>query len=217
MEILLDPREARVLGALLEKEAVTPEVYPLSLNSLTAACNQKTSRVPVVDYDEDTVLRALELLRSKRLATMLTGNGRVTKYGQRLSETLNLGRRETALLTVLLLRGPQTAAELAARCERMHRFDDLAEAESCLEHLAHFAEGPLAVRLPRHPGQKEARWAHLLCGPVDEAAPSEPPRSDPAPSDLTLRFAALESEVASLREQLQTLERRWEEFRRQFE
>ena len=173
--------------------------------------------MPVVEYDEDTVLRALELLRSKHLATMLTGNGRVTKYGQRLSETLNLGRRETALLTVLLLRGPQTAAELKDRCERIHRFDDLEEAESCLERLAQFPQGPLAVRLPRHPGQKEARWAHLLCGPVEQAASPDPPLAEPAPPGLADRLAALESEVAALREQLQATERRWEEFRRQFE
>ncbi|MBV9406508.1 MAG: YceH family protein, partial [Acidobacteriaceae bacterium] len=132
----LDASEARVLGALIEKEATTPEYYPLSLNALVNACNQKSNRDPVVDYDEDTVYDAVNRLREKKLALMITGSGRVNKYSQRISETLNLGRRELAVLCTLLLRGAQTLGEIKDRSERMFAFADLAETDTVLEKLA---------------------------------------------------------------------------------
>src|SRR5258708_7524011 len=135
MEVQLSEVEVRVLGALMEKEATTPEYYPLSLNALVNACNQKTNRHPVVAYDEDTVSDTLDRLREKHLATVLVGSGRVSKYSQRISETLNVGRREMAVLCTLLLRGPQTLGEIKDRSERIFSFADLEEAESVIEKL----------------------------------------------------------------------------------
>ena len=201
----LTPPEVRVLGSLIEKESTTPEYYPLTLNALVNACNQKSNRDPVVSYDEDSVIDAVAGLREKKLAVEITGAGmRVAKYAQRLSETLNLGRRELALLCTLLLRGRQTVAELRDRAERMHRFGDIEEAETCLSHLV---EMGLAVRLPRQPGEKEARYMHLLGGPV-EIAPeaASPPQAPPVAS----RLDRLEAEVEELK-------RQFAEFRRQFE
>ncbi len=151
---LLDPVEVRVLGALLEKEATTPEYYPLSLNALVNACNQKSNRDPVVEYDGDTVSDAIERLRQKKLALIVTGSGRVTKYGQRISETLNLGRRELAVLCTLLLRGPQTLGEIKDRSERMYAFADLSETEIVLEKLADSPAGSFLKKLPRQAGTK---------------------------------------------------------------
>src|SRR5579875_896286 len=188
MEIL-DPVEVRVLGALLEKEATTPEYYPLSLNALVNACNQKSNRDPVVAYDDDTVSDALDRLREKKLALTITGSGRVDKYSQRISETLNLGRRELAILCTLLLRGPQTLGEIKDRSERIYAFADLSETEIVLEKLADWPGGGLLKKLPRQPGQKEARYAHLLSGePAVEAAADS--SAAPAPS----RVAQLETE-----------------------
>ena len=189
----IDSAEARVLGALLEKEATTPEYYPLSLNALVNACNQKSNRQPVVNYDEQTVEDAIERLREQRFALVITGGSRVHKYAQRFSETLNLGRRECALICLLLLRGPQTVGELHGRSERMHRFSDLAEVESLLERLDAFV-----VKLPRQPGQKESRYAHKLSGEVDlTQIETAPPPVD--------RIAQLEAEVATLREEVRAL------------
>ncbi len=159
---LLDGVEVRVLGALIEKEATTPEYYPLSLNALVNACNQKSNREPVVSYDEDTVSDALLSLREKKFSVTITGGSRVNKYAQRISETLNLGRRELAILCTLLLRGPQTLGEVKDRSDRMYHFSDLEEAERVLEKLAEWPDAPLALRLPRQPGHKESRYAHLL-------------------------------------------------------
>lgn len=197
---LLDPIEVRVLGALLEKESTTPEYYPLTLNALVTACNQKSNRFPYVQYDDTTVAQALELLKNKRYAATITSGGRALKYAQRFSETLNLGRRELALLCTLMLRGAQTLGELRDRSERIHRFEDLTQVESVLDHLA---EAGLAVRLVRAPGQKESRYAHLLSGEpaVQESTPDEPARTM-----LPDRFGALEIEVADLRERVRRLE-----------
>src|SRR3954470_3944929 len=159
----LAPSEVRVLGSLIEKEATTPEYYPLSLNALVNACNQKSNRDPVVDFDDETVLTALERLRALGLAFIITG-GRVTKYSQRISETLNLGRRELAVLCTLFLRGPQTLGEIKDRSERMFAFGDLSEVESVLDRLSEWPGGALATKLPKQPGQKEIRFAHLLAG-----------------------------------------------------
>lgn len=172
MDLLLHPAEVRVLGSLLEKEITTPEYYPLSLNALVNACNQKSNRDPVVEFDSETVGQALEALRDKGLLLAITGAGsRVPKYGHRISEKLNLGRRELAILCELMLRGPQTLGELRTRSERMHRFDDLAEVEAVLDRLPE-----LVVKLPRRPGEKEVRYAHLLSGtPAVSEGQEEPP------------------------------------------
>jgi len=208
----LHPIEVRVLGALLEKEITTPEYYPLTLNALINACNQKSSREPVVNYDEATVSQALALLRNKGLAVKISGAGhRVEKYGHMLGEKLNLGRRESALLCVLMLRGPQTVGELRGRTERMHDFVELEEVESCLESLAARESGPLVTPMPR------GRWCHLLGDPPDTtedahaaaAMPVHVQTSDPAP-EFVSRLEALEREVAELKQTL-------ESFRRQFE
>lgn len=211
---LLDAAEARVLGVLIEKEIATPEYYPLTLNALVNACNQKSNRDPVVDYDEATVEQALDGLRRKKLAATLSGAGmRVPKHRQLISEALNLGRRELALLCELMLRGPQTVGELHSRAERLHRFDGVEEVAGCLERLIGREPEPLAIRLPRRPGTKESRYAHLLCGEVAaDAAPEPPPR--PAGQD---RFAALEAEISELRREIDELKRELAQFRKQFE
>jgi uncharacterized protein YceH (UPF0502 family) len=201
----IHPIEVRVLGALLEKEITTPEYYPLTLNALVNACNQKSSREPVVSYTEDTVSQALSLLRNKGLAVKISGAGhRVEKYGHLLGEKLNLGRREAAVLCVLMLRGPQTAGELRGRTERMYEFTEIEDVEHCLDSLATREPEPLVTRMPR------GRWAHLLGG-VPDVVP-EPAATSPThpPTDHEARISALESEVAELKQTL-------ESFRRQFE
>jgi uncharacterized protein len=202
---LLDSAEVRVLGALLEKEATTPEYYPLSLNALVNACNQKSNREPVVSYDEDTVYDAVNRLREKKLALMITGSGRVNKYSQRISETLNLGRRELAVLCTLMLRGPQTLGEIKDRSERMFSFADLSEAETVIEKLGDWPGGGLAKKLPRQPGQKEARYAHLLSGEPAVECASEPSLQAP-PS----RVAQLEQDLQMLRSEFDELKQRFE-------
>jgi len=206
MDWQLDAAEARVLGALLEKEITTPDYYPLSLNALVNACNQKSNREPVVSYDEDTVETALEALRTKGLALRTVGgDSRVPKHSQRFTEKFNLGRREAAVLCVLMLRGPQTVGELRGRTERLHQFDDLEAVESTLNRLV---EMEYVKKLPRQTGYKEQRWAQLLAGDVEveeEAAPT----AERGPSDRE-RIAALERELAELK-------RAFEEFRRSFE
>jgi uncharacterized protein len=207
MEWRLSAAEARVLGSLLEKEIATPEYYPLSLNALLNACNQKSNREPVVSYDEATVENALADLRTKGMAARISGRDtRVPKHAQRFTEQLNLGRREAAIVCVLLLRGPQTLGELRGRTDRLYQFDDLDAVESTLHRLA---EMELAVQLPRQPGFKEQRWAQLLTGPVDVSAPAAEVFEVAAP-DRRDRIAVLEEEVAQLR-------REFEEFRRRFE
>jgi uncharacterized protein YceH (UPF0502 family) len=209
----LEPSEVRVLGALIEKEATTPEYYPLSLNALVNACNQKSNRDPVVDYDEETVLAAIERLRALGLAFIITGS-RVTKYSQRISETLNLGRRELAVLCTLLLRGPQTLGEIKDRSERMFAFGDLSEAETVLDKLADWPGGGLVAKLPKQAGQKEIRFAHLLSGePSAEAASftgvsvvAQPPSS---------RVAQLEIDLQQLRAEFQELKERFEQLESQ--
>jgi uncharacterized protein YceH (UPF0502 family) len=212
----LHPVEVRVLGALLEKDITTPEYYPLTVNALVNACNQKSNRDPMVNYDKDTVLGALDTLRDKHLALKISGAGhRVEKYGHRLGETLNLGRRELAVLCVLMLRGAQTVGELRGRTERMHDFVDLDEVEHVLESLATRVPDPLAVRAAR------GRWAHLLSGEPEESAeaerPSTPTRTESeARAELESR-AALEARVAALEQEVALLKLQLESFRLQFE
>lgn len=204
--ILLSPAEARALGALLEKEINTPEYYPLSLNALVNACNQRTNREPVMNLDEEEVRQALHGLEEKQLAgASRSAEGRVAKYEHWLGEAFNFTRAEAALLCVLLLRGPQTPGELRGRTERLHRFDEIADVLGGLQRLME-REPPLAAILPRQPSTKESRYAHLLSGPVESlpvaAAESA---SGSAASDRDQRIAHLESEIASLREELTAL------------
>ncbi|HTS63651.1 MAG TPA: YceH family protein [Candidatus Acidoferrales bacterium] len=203
MDWQLDAAEVRVLGSLMEKEAATPEYYPLSLNALVNACNQKSNREPMTSYDDATVESALEGLRAKGLAMRVTGrDSRVPKHEQRFSERFNLGRREGAILCVLMLRGPQTVGELRGRAERIYTFDDLEGVESTLHKLA---DAGFVRQLPRQAGYKEQRWAHLLSGDVDLSEPAPPSAQDRGPSDRE-RIARLELELAELR-------REFEEFR----
>jgi uncharacterized protein YceH (UPF0502 family) len=212
--VTLDPVEARVLGCLIEKEITTPEYYPLTLNALVNACNQKSNRDPVMNLTEGDVGDALLRLREKRLSTVQTGS-RVSKYGHRAVETLNLGRRELALVCELLLRGPQTVGELRGRAERMHNFSDLDEVEACLRGLMTRDPDPLVTRLERQTGLKEPRYAHLLMGePVLTADVHESGAAVTARSD---RVSALEAEVAELKDQVRRLEEQFAQFRRQFE
>lgn len=207
MDMQLTTVEVRVLGSMMEKEAATPEYYPLTLNALRAACNQKSNRDPVMSLDEDEVTAALESLRAKGLTTELSGAGhRVCKYGHRTGEVFNFDRREQAVIAVLMLRGPQTVGELRGRTDRLHSFDDLAGVESTLHRLMK-REPPLVARLPRRPGEKEPRWAHLLSGEVDATSVAAEPR--PRRSPLEERVEQLEAELAALR-------REFEAFRAQF-
>jgi len=208
----LSPGEVRVLGALAEKDLTTPDYYPLTLNSLTTACNQVSNRDPVMALGEAVVTDALNRLRERRLAFMFQGaDSRVAKFGHRLVETLGLGRPEVALLAVLLLRGPQTVGELRGRTGRMHEFATLEEAEAALQALAERTPEALVVRLPRQPGMKEQRYAHLFAGPVAVDAPIIV--EAPLPPDEG-RLARAEAELAALRGEVSALRAEVAEFRR---
>ena len=204
--------ECRVLGCLLEKERVTPENYPLSLNSLTAACNQSTNRDPVTSYDEKTVEEAVQSLRDRRLVTMIAVAGaRVQKFKHRLNEHYKLEEHEIAILCVLLLRGPQTPGELRIRTERMHAFGSLGAVEETLNVLAR--EGlELVQAIPARPGQKEGRYR---CTFGVESAASEP--ATPDEPILPSRLEVLHSEVKDLRHEVSRLKEEFQQFRRQFE
>jgi len=206
MRVTLTDEEARVLGALVEKSVTTPEYYPLTLNALRAACNQKSSREPVVEYDESAVARAVEGLKEKHLLWVVSEAGaRVSKYKHRFAEAFDLSEADEAVLCLLLLRGPQTAGEVRGRAERMHAFATPEEVERTFEALAALEEGPLAVRLPRQPGRKEHRWTHTFCGVPPISAEAAPERVDApvaAVRDDRARLAALEAEVAALREEV---------------
>lgn len=204
MELNLDPVEKRVLGALVEKEITTPEYYPLTLNALVAACNQRSNREPVMSLGEADVRAALVALEARGMAGTARAEGRVAKFEHRLAEVLNLGRRETALLCTLLLRGAQTPGELRGRSERMHRIEDLDEVLLVLQKLIDHAP-PLARLLPRQPGTKEARYADAL-GPLEElAAPSPSTGEAPSTEASAGRLASLELEVAALRGEVHEL------------
>jgi uncharacterized protein YceH (UPF0502 family) len=205
----LSPPELRVLGCLIEKEATTPDQYPLTLNSLTLACNQATNREPVVSYDQDTVEEALSGLREKKLARLLyPAHGRVTKYRHVMGETWALTAEELAVLAVLMLRGPQTLNELKSRTERYgSNFADLGGVEGVLDRLAKRPE-PLTVRIDRQVGQREDRYAHLLAGPPDLTALNQAP---PIATDRTSRnerLDRLEEEVQQLRADFDALRER---------
>ena len=213
----LNPAETRVLGCLIEKERTTPENYPLSLNSLVAACNQLTNREPIMALGDREVEEALDTLRQKKLATVIFGAGsRVQKYRHILPDIYNFTPQESALLCVLLLRGPQTVGELRGRAERMAPFATLTEAENVLDAMATGSE-PLVRLLPARPGQKERRYVQLLSGEPAESSEDEPARATvgaAAPS-VTAKLEAMAEEIAVLRGQLSELRASFEEFQRQ--
>jgi uncharacterized protein len=213
LNMVLSVVEVRVLGALVEKDATTPDYYPLSLNALVNACNQKSNRDPVMTLDESTVRGALDSLHDRGLAGPAGGaDSRVTKYEHRLYDALKLGRREVAVVCELLLRGAQTPGELRGRAERMHPFEGIEDVLSTLQRLMQ-REPPLVAILPRQPGTKESRYAHLLSGEVTtaEVAPAA------ARSVAGERSSDLESEVAELRREVHELKQQFEEFRKKFE
>ncbi len=209
--------EVRVLGALVEKDITTPDYYPLSLNALVNACNQKNNREPVMALGEEAVRAALDSLQRQRLAGPASGaDSRVTKYEHRLQEVFNFDRRETAILCVLMLRGAQTPGELRGRTERMYRFEELEDVVATLERLSQ-RDPPLAAILPRQPGTKESRYAHLLSGAVEGATLVPHVADAESRSGEGDRMARLEEEVKALRGELTEVQRQLGEFRKQFE
>ena len=217
MNIVLSDIEARVLGCLVEKEITTPEYYPLSLNALVHACNQKSNREPLMNLEEDVVRQALRALGEQALARSASGDSRVAKYEHRLSEVFNFTRPETAILCELLLRGPQTPGELRSRAERMHPFEDLSVVHTTLKHLME-REPTLVKLLPRQAGNKEARYAHLLSSDVEvREAPDEREVTVPKSASENGRLAQLESEISSLKKEMADLKQEFAEFRKQFE
>jgi len=210
MTTILTDIETRVLGALVEKQVTTPEYYPLTLNALTLACNQKNNRHPVTSYSESQVSAAVETLREKNLTYVFYGStSRVPKYKHVMPEVMHLNRAELALMCVLMLRGPQTPGELRGNAARLHEFAGLDEIEHTLNGLISHEQEPFVVRLPRQAGQKEVRFAHLLSGEVQVDAVAETPRVSPRES--------LEQKVEKLTAEVENLKQQFEEFKKQFE
>jgi uncharacterized protein len=218
MNIVLNEIEARVLGALVEKDVTTPDYYPLSLNALVNACNQRNNRDPVMNLEEGAVRDALDGLHARGVAGPASGaESRVTKYEHRLQETFNFSRGETAVLCVLLLRGPQTPGELRGRTDRLHHFEDLDAVQSSLQKLMQ-REPPLVVVLPRQPGTKESRYAHLLSGEVKAGELPLPGMVAALSSSADQeRVSRLEEAVAALKNEINELKQQLAEFRKQFE
>ena len=189
--------ETRVLGTLYEKQHTVPDSYPLTLNALVSGCNQKTSRSPVMEVTESDVQGALDSLKSANLV-METSGGRVARYSHNVERVLQVPSQSAAILTVLMLRGPQTVGELRINCDRLHSFADTSAVQGFLDELAARPAGPLVAELPRAPGARENRWAHLLSGKVEAAAAPAPAPKE----DLAATVARLESELAALREQV---------------
>jgi uncharacterized protein YceH (UPF0502 family) len=214
----LTPTEIRVLGSLIEKDITTPDYYPLSLNALVNACNQKNNRGPILTLDEDSVRYALGSLQEKRLAGPAGGaDSRVTKYEHRLQEVFNFDRREIAIVCVLLLRGPQTPGELRGRGERMYRFETLDDLQSTIQRLTD-REPSLVKMLPRQPGTKESRYTHLFGDiPADDSTTPPAPRHTSASAHDDSRIGALESELASLRNEVAELRQQLSDLKKQFE
>lgn len=207
MEYQLSLAETRILGALIEKDLATPEYYPLTLNALTAACNQKSNREPVLELSEMDVQAGLDALAAQHLVWQRSGFGsRVAKYAHKFTDTLSraieFDRPELATLAVLMLRGPQTPGEIRQRSGRMHDFASVADVEAVLRRLASRADGPFTIELGRQAGQRERRWAQLFSGPVDAAMTDaeEPALTPGAAVSLAARVADLEAEVAQLKE-----------------
>lgn len=222
MSTVLNEVELRVLGSLVEKQVTTPEYYPLTLNSLTLACNQKNNRQPVTAYDETTVALALESLREKNLTYVFYGStSRVPKYKHVMPEIFHLDQPELALMCALVLKGPQTVGELRGSASRLFDFSSLEEVEQTLEALINREPEALVVRLPRQPGQKEARYAHLLGGEIDMeqlASELEAPRlASVSKHDAAERITRLEQQVERLNVEVNGLRQRFDEFKKQFE
>lgn len=210
MKYQLNGTEARVIGCLLEKQVTTPEQYPLSVNAVTMACNQKTNREPVMNLSEHEVQDVLDVLVKRHYLRTVSGFGnRVTKYEQRFCNSefgdLKLSSAEVAVITTLLLRGAQTPGELRTRASRMHEFSDMQEVEQTLEGLAAREDGPYVVRLAREPGKRESRYMHLFSGEVDSSVKSSATDITAVDDDLVARVAALEDEVAGLKQRLHAL------------
>jgi uncharacterized protein len=222
----LSPAEARILGCLIEKEVATPDNYPLSLNALQNAANQKSNREPVMDLDEEAIRHALHSLSAEGLARSAATDGRVAKYEHRLADVFNFHRHEIALICVLLLRGPQTPGELRTRTERLYSFDDLNAVLSALNLLMN-RQPPLVKLLTRQPGTKESRYAHLLSGDVDDQPAAAPPSARHESSSAgheasiaatyTERLMDLEGEVADLRNEVSELKQQLAAFQKQFQ
>ncbi|WP_413481580.1 YceH family protein [Serratia proteamaculans] len=207
MKYELNAKETRVIGCLLEKQVTTPDQYPLSLNGIQLACNQKTNREPVMELTESEVQQILDLLLKKHFLRTLSGFGnRVVKYEHRFCNSefgqLKLSAAELAVIATLLLRGAQTPGELRTRTNRMHEFNDVTEVEQVLANLSAREDGPFVVRLAREPGKRESRFMHLFSGQIDEAPAEALPAND---AELNERVSALENEVAQLKQQLQAL------------
>lgn len=210
MKYQLTAVEARVVGSLMEKQVTTPEQYPMSVNGVVTACNQKTNREPVMDLKEHDVQETLDILVKRHFLRTVSGFGnRVTKYEQRFCNSefgdLKLSAAEVAVVTALLLRGAQTPGELRTRSGRMFEFSDMAQVEATLEHLANREDGPFVVRLPREPGKRESRYMHLFSGDVDTSQIAAPESTVAPDGDLTARVEQLENEVADLKQRLDSL------------
>jgi uncharacterized protein len=223
-QVVLSPEEIRVLGSLFEKQNTTPDYYPLTLNALVAACNQKSSRDPVVAYTDDTVMAALDGLREKGLARVITSSegGRVPRYRHLFTEAFSLSQPEAAALCALMLRGPQTVGEIRGRTNRIYDFASLAEVQETLDGLAQRIPRPLVAQLARQAGTKESRYAHLLGGePVEAESPGAHSPSighaAPAAGETQQRLEQLEADVENLRAEVGELKRALEVFRKQFE
>lgn len=220
MATILNDVEVRVLGSLIEKQVTTPEYYPLTLNSLTLACNQKNNRYPVTAFDESTVAQALETLREKNLVYVVYGStSRVPKYKHVVTDVLHLNQSELAAMCVLMLRGAQTTGEVAGRGYRLYEFAGLEEVESTMNALISREPEPLVVRLPRQAGQKEVRFAHLLSGEVtiEQAAEIQHAPKTASSRGGGDRTQKLEQEVEALRAEVMALQQQFEEFKKQFE
>ena len=214
MSVLINEGEARVLGSLVEKQLTTPEYYPLTLNALTAACNQKSNRDPVMSLDETSILAAIDSLRDKNLVYLFYGSSsRTVKYKHMLPGVFELEQPAVAVMTLLLLRGPQTAGELRGRSDRLYEFSGLGEVQETLDDLARRNE-PLVLKLERQPGQKEARYAHLLCGDVESDRVAQPPE---APASQSRQEQDLSTEIRRLSDDLASFRAEFEEFKKQFE
>jgi uncharacterized protein YceH (UPF0502 family) len=218
MDQILDAVEARLLGCLMEKERTTPEYYPLTLNALTRACNQKSNRNPVMELSEETVVRVLDRLLDKKLGRrVISDDSRVPKYRHTFGEVFSVGEPEMAAICVLLLRGPQTVGEIRGRSERLHAFESLQETEDTLETLSALPDAPLVMRLARQPGTKESRYAHLLCGEVEqEEADIREPAALKVQADDE-RVDRLEARIESMQEELDALKIAFARFQSQFE
>ena len=217
MSAYLSEIEARIVGCLVEKQLTTPEYYPLTLNALTAACNQKSNRDPVMSLGETELLAAVDSLRDKNLVYLYYGTGtRTVKYKHMVQSVYEVDDAGTAILTVLMLRGPQTIGEIRERTGRLHEFSDLNEVQSTLDELARRDE-PLIIKLERQPGQKEARYAHLLSGEIDVSSlPTSSEKRSTSAADSS-RVEALETEVAELKNELAAFKAMFDEFRKQFD